>query len=564
MKKTVYIIAIFAVFLGGCEDFLDRKPLGQQTTESFLGNPAVAEQNFEQMIHACYSVFYASENSLGQHNHHGEWMYGDWLSDDCEKGGNGAGDFPEVLDWRTWSILPSAASHENNCWRVSYVGIARANAVLKLVEDYKDNLSEAVYNRIKGEGLFVRAYFYFYLAKVYGSVPYFDSPVLPDQYKNPPKMAPEELYAKIDADLVEATALVPEKNDFPSGVWPGGRATRGAVRAVLARVITMEIGFGFNGRTWQDVYDVTKAIIDANQYLLASNYATIFEMEGEQNSESVFEIECADFSQPYGAPGGNLQVRMVTFRPNTSLNAGKNLTTGGWGFSCPSKNLVAEFEAGDPRMPCTVISNGDRMWEDGDPATDEVILTVEDDDCPTGYWFRKYCSTIEDNPSNNTDGKQNMRKVRYAEVLLTYAEAAFHTNREDEARQYVNMVRERARNSTYPLGSEDGNTGYPAKSTNPDLLPDVTATGAALLTAIKHERRVELGIEGNRAWDLIRWGEYEDAIRKYIAEDHFLKGGSPEQAVSNYRTHLIDGKVPSFPIPPDEVESYGVEQNPGY
>ena len=562
MKRKIYILAILVFLVSACEDFLDKKPLGQSTTESFLGNPETAEESFETMIHACYSVFYVSENSWGTHNHHGEWMYGDWLSDDCEKGGNGTADFPEVLDWRRWDIEPVSGHHENNAWMVGYLGIARANVVLQLIERYMDNLSDDVYNRIKGEALFIRGYFYFYLARIYGSVPYFSEPVVPDQYKNAPKISPEELYAKVEQDLRDAVSLVPEKNSWKD-VYPGGRGTKGAARAILARVLTMEIGFNFNGVTWEDVYDVTNDLVSSGQYSLVPNYASIYEMAGEQSSESVFEIECVDLNPEYGDPGGNLHPVFVTIRPIPE-NAGRRLPTGGWGFSTPTQSLFDEFETGDVRRECTIIKDGDILWDDGNLGTIEEIIVTVSDVCPTGYWCRKYCYNQNQQPSQNTHSEINMRLVRYAEVLLTHAEACYHTGRENDARTYVNMVRDRARTSTPPRGSELGNSDYPPALDPTGLLPPVNSSGAALLAAIKHERRVELALEGNRTWDLIRWGEYEDALRTVIIpEDRFLGGEDPEQVVLNYRSHQIDG-VPTFPIPPDEVEQFGIEQNPGY
>ena len=563
MKNKIFLLAIIALFFAGCEDFLDRKPLGQETVESFLGNPETAEASFEQMIRACYSTFYASENSIGQHNHHGEWMFGDWLSDDCEKGGDGAADFPEVLDWRRWDITPTTANHENNAWRVAYAGIGRANSVLNLLEQYQAALSPETYDRIKGEALFIRGYYFFYLAKVYGSVPYFDAPILADQYYDQQRLAPEALYAEIEADLTEAASLLLPIGQWED-VWPGGRATKGSAQAVLARVISMEIGFDFNEKEWEDVYAVTSEIIASNEYSLLANYAMIFEFEGEQSSESVFEIQCADLGQTYGAPGGNIQCRMTTYRTPAD-QSDRRLTANGWGFSTPSENLVAEFEAGDPRLPCTAISDGDRLNEDGDPLTNEVIDVDETDQCPTGYWFRKYTIHQDTSITNNTAGEKNMRLIRYAEVLLLHAEACYWTSRESEALEMVNMVRDRARQSTYPKGSEEGNPDYPDPSDDPNLLPPISSSGTQLLEDIKHERRVELAIEGQRTWDLIRWGEYEDAlVNRIIPDDHFLSGEDANEILLNYQSHLYDEKVPSFPIPPNEASVYRIQQSPGY
>ncbi|MBN1415855.1 MAG: RagB/SusD family nutrient uptake outer membrane protein [Bacteroidales bacterium] len=545
MKKQLYIIALIAIILGACEDFLEKKPLAQETTDTFLGSPATAEANFEQMLVACYSTFTLTENTWRNNKHYFENMISDWMSDDCEKGGNGLSDMPEMLDMRAWAALPSptTTAHYSTPWLEGYLGSGRANAVLDLVEDYKGNLSTESYNRIKGEALFLRAYFYYILARSYGNVPYFDKPVTANEYYDQAKVSPEKLYELIEKDLADAVDLVPEKSNWDD-IWPGGRATRGAVRAILARIITMEIGFGFNGKVWQDVYDVTKVIINSNEYSLLSDYATIFENEGEMGSESVFEVPCADLGGGYGSLGGNMEQRMVTLRPSTSLTYGPNTPTGGWGFSNPTQNLFDQFEPGDVRRECTIIKDGDIFMGD-------VIPTIVDDQCPTGYWFRKYAGP---DPRQNTSGDKNNRIVRYAEVLLTHAEAAWHIGQEAEALQTLNVVRDRARASTDP------NNG------NVSTLGPITATsGQALLDAIKHERRVELAIEGLRAWDLIRWGEFENALRTVIIPtDRFLGSMDPEQAVQNYRSHLIDGKVPCLPIPSDEVESYRIKQNPGY
>ena len=557
MNKRIYIIALVAAILmmGGCSEFLDERPIGQETVDSFLGDSATTADNFEQMLHAAYSVFTVSESSWRGNSHYFENMIPDWLSDDAEKGGNGASDFPEMLDMISWKALPlsTAASHYGTPWMVGYLGAGRANTILVLLEEYKENLSNAEYNRIKGECLFLRGYFYFLLARTFGSVPYFDEPVTPDQYYDQPKLSPEELYSKIEADFSDAVGLLPEKSDWTT-VWPGGRATKGAARAMLARVLSMEIGFGFNDAGWQDVYTQTSAIVTSNEYALLANYAEVWADEGEMGTESVFEIPCADFGGGYGSPGGNMMVRMTTLRQDATLTYGANTPTGGWGFSTPTQELFDEFEDGDPRRECTIIADGDYFMGD-------EIPTIISGDCPDGYWLRKYAAP---DPRQNTHGENNVRVIRYAEVLLTHAEACYHTGREGDAVAALTEVRTRAQNSSLPKGSVPGDPeGY---APNPGTLADITATsGQALLDAIKHERRVELAIEGIRYYDLVRWGEYEDAlVNVIIPNDYFLGTLNPGEVRAAYQSHLIDGLVPSLPIPSDEVETYRIEQNPGY
>jgi hypothetical protein len=557
MKKQIYIIALVAIFFGGCDDFLDKKPLAQQTTDSFLSDPATAEDNFEQMLHAAYSVHTIGENTWRQSRHYFENMISDWLSDDCEKGGNGTADMPEVLTWRTWSIVPNGTSsvREGTPWLQGYLGAGRANAILEYLEAYKANLTPESYNRKKGEALFLRAYFYLNMVRVYGTFPYFDKPVTAADYHNPPKMAPADIYQRIEQDLKDAVSLLPVKSKWTT-VWPGGRATKGAAEAILARTITMEIGFGFNSKTWQDVYDVTKDLINSGEYTLDPNYAHIFTAEGEMGPEAVYEIPCADFGTPYGSTGGTMIQVMTTFRPQLNITYSPSLPNTGWGFSTPTQELYNQFEPGDVRRACTMIDSGDYFMG-------QVIPVVIDNQCPDGFWLRKYAGT--NNVRINTAGTVNIRLVRYAEVLLTHAEASYQIGQEAEALQYVNMVRDRARASSGPKGSIPGDpTGYPAPT---NTLGPITATsGPALLAAIKHERRVELAIEGQRTWDLMRWNEYEDAIRSTIIPgDRFLGGTDVETVVANYESHFIPGtRVSCFPIPSDEVQNFGIEQNPGY
>jgi starch-binding outer membrane protein, SusD/RagB family len=557
MKKRLYFIALIALILGSCEEFLDVEPTSQPTTDSFLGDPATTETNFEQMVRAAYSVFTASENSWRGNRHYFENMVPDWTADDAQKGGNGIADLPEMMDIRSWTAIPasSAGSHYSTPWVIGYLGAARANNILQQLELYKSNISETAYTRIKGESLFIRGYFYFLLAKNFGSVPYYDVPVTADAYYDQPKLSPADLYARIEADLREALSLVPLKSDFAdAGIWWGGRASKGAVGAILARVITMEIGFGLNGKTWEEVYQITSGIINSNEYALLPNYAQIFEMEGEMGSESVFETPCADLGQAYGQPGGNMEQRMTTMRPDPNLIYGANTPTGGWGFSTPTANLYNQFDPGDYRRECTMLS-------DGDIAFGDLIPVTVSDICPTGHWLRKYQGP---NPRINTSGDKNVRIVRYAEVLLTHAEAAYHTSRESEALDALNEVHERAMASTGPKGSLLGlPDAYPTTPSTLAALP--VLSGQALLDAIKHERRVELGVEGIRVYDLYRWGEFQDAIREsIIPEDRFLGSMNPEEVVANFESHLIDGVVPCLPIPSDEVENFRIEQNAGY
>ncbi len=188
----------------------------------------------------------------------------------------------------------------------------------------------------------------------------------------------------------------------------------------------------------------------------------------------------------------------------------------------------------------------------------------------SNYLNRKAAIPIK--PSLTKAANKNILVMRYADILLIHAEAAYYTGKEAEARQYLNMVRERARNSSYCKGYVNGNPdGYVMPVSTPNV-PNVTATGTALLTAILKERRLELAMEFNRMWDLIRTGTLVDAVSKVKDTDR-IGGGSNDEArhegigerIKNHALIGKDGKyIPVLPIPLNEVQNWGIEQNPNY
>ena len=209
--------------------------------------------------------------------------------------------------------------------------------------------------------------------------------------------------------------------------------------------------------------------------------------------------------------------------------------------------MVAEFENGDPRKAVTVYTKGD------------VVLgtKVEDILYPSGNmtnYLNRKAAIVK--PSEGKEAGQNIRKIRYADVILLKAEAAANTGKEQEARDLVNQIRTRAKNATAPKGSKEGSMTYDALVVSSGTLPLVgtSVTGKALLEAIWHERRVEFGMEALRFWDLVRTGRYLSALtatRRVACEKHTIKDG-------------VVNPVPVLPIPLNEQQSWGLAQNPGY
>jgi len=187
--------------------------------------------------------------------------------------------------------------------------------------------------------------------------------------------------------------------------------------------------------------------------------------------------------------------------------------------------LVDEFEAGDPRLAATVVQSGDVVgdWGVYDPAKL---------DPPYQYAPRKFFIDMAEVPTGENEhlnGPGNDRILRYADILLMHAEAAYHNGNEGGALMSINQVRARARGG------------------NNAILPDITASGPTLLNAIYHERRVELALEGHRFFDLIRWGTVGNVMR-------------------STGVNFMDGVHELFPIPQSQIDVTNgtLVQNPGY
>lgn len=412
------------------------------------------------------------------------------------------------------------------------------------------------------EAKFLRAFAYSKLVMIYGRVPLFDKVLVPADFEYVERSATEkEVFDFIKKDLDEAIPVLPEK-----GNTDVGRVTKGAARALKARVCMNETGYFYNNLMthrapeysgvnvsdlWQEVYDQTDSIITSGKYGLLPNFAMVFEEEGENKSETVFDQQYVnDLSVTAWSdlPGNEVPVRLGV------------RGFGGWGFNQPKDNLFTEFSRNgdvDPRRECTIISEawpvgwGHNIVNDimmGSKFNEYQWLTLRPDyDYKIYKSLRKGVPTLKYMPGGRRQIPTNIRVIRYADVILMNAEAAYRLNKEPMARQRVKMIRDRARNSTYPpgafLGDYDANkipTGYkPFPDAN---LPEVTSTGQALLEDIWHERRVELAMEGIRYYDLIRTGRVD---RLAYSENYTAKKGL-------------------WPLPQNDVVTYGLQQNEGY
>ncbi|HEX8506808.1 MAG TPA: RagB/SusD family nutrient uptake outer membrane protein [Hymenobacter sp.] len=517
----------------GCKDFLDKEPLGTVTQANLFNDPT----NAVQAVNGVYDVTAWDQGpkfGVGEYVPQTfEWMFGDVMTDDAAKGSTPS-DFQPLIELKNWTVTPGNGP-VSTLWVHSFTGIGRANTVINNVD--AGTIDAALKSRLKGEALFLRAYFYFNLVKTFGGVPLFEKALLPTEVSSVSRASIAETYAFIEKDLKAAAALLPEKSGYSAANL--GRATKGAANGYLARVIMYQLGTdNTNKHTWQEVYDLTSTVIDSNQYSLLANYAAIHQNEGENSSESIFEIQMATSNDSYGPIS-------VGTTSNVFQN---NRKTFGYGFNNPTQNLVDEFEPNDPRREVTIIKDGDVVLG--------ILNKIDPSENDTGYLNRKV-AIIQ--PAQNQSGPQNIRKLRYADILLMKAEAAAQLNKPTEAVALVNQVRQRARNSTRPPGTTVGSIAYESANTPAGTLPDLASglSGQTLLNAIWHERRVEFAEESLRFWDLIRTGRYFGVLPT-----------APVNVRANAMSHSITtgviNPIPLLPIPLNDAQVWKVPQNPGY
>ena len=459
-------LALFFFFvMTGCKKFITKEIVGDYPETKFYKTQAQAIL----AINAAYQPL-AFTNS----NNNRLWVFGDVASDDAVKGGI-AGDQADIELIDQFNITPINGNLEA-VWGLLYEGITRSNIVLKKVPAI--NMDAVLKARILGEASFLRAWYYFSLVNIFGDVPVILEP------KNAADLqitqsAISEIYKNvIEPDLISASANLPDKY---SGA-DVGRITNGAATALLTKVYIFQ-------NKWASAITTAQKIINSNKYSLNAIYSRNFNagFRNNTNPESIFEIQHLTAQSPQ--TGNQLN---QYFAPQIN---------GGYFFNAPTQNFVDEFEKTttgvyDPRLDYTV-GRDSMPWYNGETFLKEWSQA-------TGYLTKKHQQPLtEISKALKGDGSINYLAVRYADVLLWYAEALNELNRSSEALVPLNEVRRRARRS---YANDNTLVGYPNIPAN--LLPDITYTNQIdVRAAIQHERRVELGFEFHRFFDLIRWGE---------------------------------------------------------
>jgi tetratricopeptide (TPR) repeat protein len=451
------------------EDFLERKPKGQLTYDTF----------FETEDHAIWAT-----NAVYQQFRQWDMCAFPWigitdiLSDDADKGSTpNDALYILLLDEFTFDATNTAFT---GAWTGHYQTIFRANLAIDNIPGI--TMDTTLRDRLLGEAKFLRAYTYLRLVQWFGDVPLITRTLNDDEYYNQARSPVAEVYEVIIQDLLDAIEVLPEKSEYASADL--GRITKGAAKGILAKVY-------MNRHDFPKAIEQCDAIIGTAEYSLLPRYADNFLPVGEHGDESIFETSSAATNAPIAGPGSS---------PFNMIQGVRGVPNLGWGFNRPSDDLVADYEPGDPRRQATIIYVGEVLPDGSTVVEDNPEILNE-------RYNQK--AWVPAHPGLQDNGPGNIRILRYADILLLAAEAYNEEGNSSKALEYLNMVRARARGS------------------NNFILKDITTTDQNdLREIIYHERRVELALEQHRWFDLARWGRIADVMAplrtNFVATKHIL------------------------------------------
>lgn len=514
------LVLMVLIIVSGCENFLSEEPLDQRVEENFYKT----EQDAQEALVAIYDVL--QWNTVN--GFHVPEMLSDIASDDAYAGGSSRNDAPNIIEVDKHNIR-TTNGEVHGLWRKYYTGIYRANKFLQQIENI--DADSSFINRTVAEAKFLRAYYYFDLVRFFENVPLITSPLdNPDEYSQP-QATPSDVYNQIGKDLVEAIPGLPES----VATNQQGRITKWAGQALLGRVFLFYNGvYGEDLPAGEQTVDRTLAVqmvqsvIDNSGHDLLDNYGDLFKPESEFSIESVFEITYSD-SRPWWDWGyiqggeGNIAAQMQGPRVEQPTEEDYQR---GWSFSPVTQELIDAFDPVDPRLEATVLFENE--------LNGGLSIGYQH----TGNFTQKYTTHKAYTPSDGQlelNWGNNYRVIRYADVLLMAAELHVKDGNPEAARPYLDAVRNRVQ------------------------MPLVEPT----LKNIFNERRLELALEGQRYWDLLRRGQ--EVAGSYInipAETKPNYVGDDQDFEVQYRS-LTKG---FFPIPQSEIDiSNGkLIQNSGY
>lgn len=498
MKKIIFaMVALLACgTLASCEDFLDKTPYDRVDPQANVTDDVAVA-----MANACY-IPLRSSNLYNQRL----WTL-DIVAGNSNVGAGGGDDGIETIQAANFTTLTDNAM-ALYMWRSPWIGIAQCNNLLAALAE-ENEVSQEIAERSEGEALFLRAHYYYILARLFGGVPLRLEPYDPDTSSAIARASLDDTYKQIIDDCTRAINLLPAKADYD--MHEKGRACKDAALYMLADIyLTLAPS---NQSLYSEVVDICNEITALGYDLASCPFADNFNCPVRNGAESIFEVQYSgsteqDFwgNTPYAS-------WLSTFMGPR----GSNMVAGGWGWNQPTQEFMDAWEDGDLRKPITVFYEGCPDWE-GMPYRPSYSNT--------GYNVRKFCVSKDISPETNTS-PANFVVYRYAGTLLMQAEALNEIGLTGSAREPINQVRRRA--GLNPLPS--------------------SISQADMREAIIHERRMELAFEGHRWFDMIRIDNGNYAI-------NFLH--------SIGKTNVNKDRL-LFPIPQTEMDANPLmTQNQGY
>lgn len=523
--------------LTGCNDFLDLKPTGQFTDKQ------ISDTTVTGLMSAAYagleSHFFGNNESFA--GPITNWVF-DVRSDDAYKGGGGISMEQNIHQLEVSNITSDNATALFK-WNNNYYAISRVHKAMNAIHNATVNNKDALLGELK----VLRAYFYFDLIRIYERIPYFNENEDPNG-KRYDEYSREQIFDMIKTDLKEAYAVLPEAQTSV------GRFNKYVAAALMAKVSAFT-------SSWNDVITYSDIVIASGKYSLYDNFGDMSKIEFNNLKESIMAIQFSTANDNAHINWNNLL--------NTTYSDG-NLFGNGDDFFLGSQNLVNAFRTDANGLPYLdgTFNDVNVTSDYADNVDPRLDFTVGRIGFPfrghtyTSKWCRAYDvygeysgkkGLIDPSSPDMVQGfpwgasSLNFILIRYADILLLKAEALIETNQDlDGARQLINQVRAKAERSVdgsyRPVDLDPMKANYLVSS-----YPAAGWTQDYARKAVRMERRLELAMEGNRWFDLVRWGTVVNDVNAYMQSESKLR--------AYYKGASITGNEIYLPIPVSEVNN---------
>ncbi|MCU0381138.1 MAG: RagB/SusD family nutrient uptake outer membrane protein [Chitinophagaceae bacterium] len=583
MKKIAFSIvslATLGVITWSCsKSFLERKPLGGLDATT-LANKKGVEALLDGFVNGG-GIFLGGWQSSGTN-----WVYGSVVGGEAHKGSD-AGDQPDVNSIESFTSTATNGYYGVK-YNVVYEGVARSNSVLKQLAAATD-VSDADRKRIEGEARFLRGHYHFEAKKMWNKVPYVDETITDFNLTND-----ADIWPQIEADLKFAY------DNLPATMNAKGRVNKWAAGALYGKALLYQQKFG-DAKAVLDAVYTNGTNAQGQKYALLARFSDNFNADTKNSTESVFAVQYSvnDGSAADNGGWGEVLNFPYTGGPGTCC-----------GFFQPSQDLVNSYQVDpttglpDPANYNATEVKNDQGLRSTDPFTPHAgtldarldwtvgrrgIPYLDWGKHPGFNWQRDQAYAGPYSPIKNTYYSaqtgvrtdrsfwtsgitaNNYTLIRFADVILMLAECEVETGGLERARELVNLVRARAANNDGWVKDASTASGFAAEY-KVGIYTTPWTSQADARAAVRFERKLELGMEGHRFFDLVRWGVAATEINRILD----YNSGKSNPAINNKRNYLVSAdftanKHEYFPIPQSAIDrstttdgTVRIKQNPGY